>query len=108
MTTLPDSAQRALSVLSETLREGFGEAVTAFLFGSYARGEADETSDLDVLLIVRPELRQEVRRKAAEIVSTLLCEGAPHVSFIIVDVSRWQQPTPFIEEVKRDAVALPA
>ena len=106
MNTAAPSAQAALTTLARALEERFGEDVQAYVFGSYARGEAAEGSDLDVLLVVPPELRRAVRQRAAEVVSSLQIAGAPPVSFMLIDPDRWQQPTPFVREAKRDAVAL--
>jgi len=36
--------------------EGRSEIVAAYLFGSHARGEADNRSDVDVALLLRPDL----------------------------------------------------
>ncbi len=45
--------ERALGLLAERLRARFGERLRELrVFGSYARGEANEDSDLDVLVLV--------------------------------------------------------
>lgn len=106
MTALPADAQGALEILARALTERFGKSVQAYVFGSYARHEATEGSDLDVLLVVPPSLRQAVRQRAAEVVSSLQIGGAPPISFVLIDPERWQQPSPFIREVQRDAVPL--
>jgi len=105
--TLPEGTRRALETFSTTLKSHFGEGLTQLLlFGSHARGGTDETSDLDVLVVVQPGLRHEARKAAAEVVSRLLCEGGLYISVVVIDRDRWQHPSPFTEEVKRDAVAL--
>lgn len=50
---LPPSLELALSEYAERLRRLFGERLLELrLFGSYARGEAHEDSDVDVLVLV--------------------------------------------------------
>src|SRR5437867_10525860 len=51
--------QAAISRAVELLREA-APGSTIIVFGSYARGEADEGSDLD-LLVIEPELKDEER-----------------------------------------------
>ena len=106
MKVLSDSTKRALSVFSEVLGESFSAQAKVYLFGSQARGDAKSTSDVDLLLVTQPEIRRLVRLKAAEVVSELLCEGLPYISFMVIDTNHWRQPTPFVSEIKRDAVAL--
>ncbi len=106
MTALPAHTREALEVLARALGERFGESVQAYVFGSYARHEATAGSDLDVLLVAPPALRQAVRQRAAAVVSSLQIGGAPPISFVLIDPERWQQPSPFIREVQRDAVPL--
>ncbi len=89
----------------KSLRVRFPDTAT-LLYGSEAREEANVESDLDVLLVVQPEVRRAVSEEAARIVSHLTSAGAPYISVITVDQERWQLPTPFNSQVKRDAVAL--
>jgi hypothetical protein len=43
--------------------EGRDEVVVAYLFGSHARGEADARSDVDIALLLRPDLPDVFRLK---------------------------------------------
>ena len=58
---------RALRELRDWLRERFGERFLEMkLFGSRARGEGDEDSDLDVLVVVSDLLHNEGREIAQQ------------------------------------------
>lgn len=101
------STDLALKRFKNTLEEHFGAGIEAvFLYGSRARGNAATDSDVDVLVITRRELCRTVRQVSAEIVSKLVCEGAPYISVFVMDAERWQWQTPFNENVRKDAVAL--
>lgn len=51
---LKPNERAALAELRDGLRELLGERLVKFvLFGSKARGESDEESDIDVLLVIR-------------------------------------------------------
>ncbi len=57
---LKPSERAALAELRDALREKFGERLVRFvLFGSKARGESDEESDVDVLLVIRDFDKEE-------------------------------------------------
>lgn len=64
----------------------YGEKVQEIiLFGSYARNEADDESDIDVMILLNIP-REEIpylRRKAAQIAGELLCEHGLVVSPIL-------------------------
>ncbi|HET9960654.1 MAG TPA: nucleotidyltransferase domain-containing protein, partial [Polyangiaceae bacterium] len=50
---IPPGLRLALNEYSERLRGKFGERLVELkLFGSYARGEAHEDSDVDVLVVI--------------------------------------------------------
>ncbi len=101
------STDLALESFKGALLARFGAGVEAvFLYGSRARGDAAADSDADVLVVTRTELRRAVRKVSAEIVSNLVCEGAPYISVVVMDGERWGWNTPFTENVRRDAIAL--
>ena len=79
--------------------------VGIYLYGSKARGDARADSDVDVLVIVKGAKRP-VQETVAEVVSSLVCSGAPYLSVLVQDSERWSWDTPFTKSVRRDAVAL--
>jgi len=51
---LPEPAKSCLYAIINSLRESFGDNfTTAIVFGSYARGDADASSDLDLLVVLK-------------------------------------------------------
>ena len=49
-----DNLNRLLSEVARHARQCFGDSLEAvILYGSYARGEADRESDVDIMLLVR-------------------------------------------------------
>jgi uncharacterized protein len=64
---LPHALRLALSEYAERLRGVFGERVVELrLFGSYARGEAHEDSDVDVLVVIDGLTDLEIGMAAGE------------------------------------------
>ena len=78
-----------------------------WLFGSYARGEQDEDSDVDVLVVL-PEIVHygtEVERTSA-LASDLCLAHGPSVSLVFVPEHEWVQlDSPFLRSVRTEAVA---
>ena len=79
------------------------------LFGSKARGEAREGSDLDVLVIVSSE-DWHLSDRVYEIVTDLLLESGVCISPKIISKKQYddllREDSPFIRNVIRDAVAV--
>lgn len=63
-----------------------------YIFGSYARGEADEESDLDILIVLTDYRRygEEIER-TGEIISELSLKYGVSISRKIVSEKRWIQ-----------------
>jgi predicted nucleotidyltransferase len=102
--------QQALDAFKTTLRALFGDDLLSLrLFGSRARGEGSEESDLDVLVVVRKRDRAICRRiveAALEIDLTHDTNLAPTVlSADEIEASR-QCRTPFYGNVEKESIAL--
>ena len=57
----PESLAEILSSVCEGVHSVFGDKLeNVILFGSYARGEADEQSDIDIMVLVKDIPRDEL------------------------------------------------
>jgi len=77
-----------------------------YLYGSYARGEQDAESDVDVLIVL-----QQVDQYGAEVdrtgrlVSTLSLKHGVSISRVLVSERDWlNQVTPFLENAREEAI----
>jgi predicted nucleotidyltransferase len=67
----PPAVEGALQRFGDALRSEFGARLVDFvLFGSYARGDAHEDSDVDVLVAIE-ELTQDEWRRVLDLAYTL-------------------------------------
>lgn len=105
--TLPDGF---LAELHRRLAAHYGDRlVRAVLFGSHARGEATEGSDVDVLVVLRGEVDSWAEGEPlSEIEVDLMFEYGPVLSIVVVDEEIWQRGWAFIRNVQEDGVALAA
>jgi len=97
----------ALEGLSHGLRERFSSAIHGiYLYGSKARGDFRPESDIDVLVIADQDLRDDVGWAASLIASEVITEGGPYLSVFVSTPQHWALDTPFLLNVRKDAVAL--
>jgi predicted nucleotidyltransferase len=76
--TIPVALRPALETYAARLRVIFGDRLRELrLFGSYARGEADEDSDVDVLVLVDGLRDVEIGTVAAEAAYVVIDTGLP-------------------------------
>lgn len=95
---------------ARALRERFGESVSAVrLFGSFARGEAHEESDVDVAVVLEHadwRTRCEVIDLATDIGLAVDICISPAI-FDRATFERWrQQERPLVMDIERDGVPL--
>ena len=65
---IPENKRRALESFVRILKERYGDRIhKIILFGSTARGEAEEESDIDVLIIADGVTQKEVSKIAFQI-----------------------------------------
>ena len=79
-----------------------------YLYGSYARGEEDDESDLDILVVLEQfdHYAAEVDR-TGELASELSLKYRMTVSQVFVRESEWLNgDTPFLSNVREEAISL--
>ncbi|GAB6283708.1 MAG: nucleotidyltransferase domain-containing protein [Ignavibacterium sp.] len=101
---------RLLPEIEKCIRDSFGEKVKKIiLFGSYARGDFDEESDVDILVIVNDENLNYYKKKRTEIISDYLNKEEIFLSIIIEKsslVERYKNDSPFLINVNKEGKVL--
>jgi predicted nucleotidyltransferase len=112
MPSLDARRQAAITDFAGRLRAALGQALVDLrLFGSVARGDAHPESDIDILVVVRPD--DERTRLEREVVDIAFDVNLQHDVYIsprvltpgILAHRVWGQ-TPFLKAVRRESVAL--
>lgn len=108
--TKNEKLNRLLSEIEKRIRSSFGEKVQKIiLFGSYARGDYDEESDVDILVIVDDENLNYYKKKRIEIISDYLNKEEIFLSIIIEKASiveRYKNYSPFLINVDNEGKVL--
>lgn len=103
----PRSIDNLLSELRAELEAIYGPRLRGlYLFGSYARNEADSESDVDVLIVLDDYSRYgaEVDR-VSDAVSRLSLEHGVTVAAVFVRESRWRSgDSPFLRNARAEAL----
>ncbi len=99
--------QLLLAELKRGLEALYGEHLKGvYLFGSHARGEADDESDVDVLVVLDAfdHYVAEVDRTGA-LGSQLSLKYVASISTVFIRASDWaRRYTPFLANVREDAI----
>ncbi|MBA2692360.1 MAG: nucleotidyltransferase domain-containing protein [Rubrobacter sp.] len=106
---LPEDLAELLERLAEGLRGLYGERYRGLvLYGSYARGDADEGSDVDLLLLLEGKVDSAEEITAAESVKWLPALYAGYaVSIIPVSAKDYQNPRePVLMNAHREGMLL--
>ena len=103
-----ESPQQLMTELKAGLVQLYGPRLHVLcLFGSYARGEADAESDVDVLIVLDDFARYgaEVDR-TSELVGSLSLKHGVSISTVFVRRADWvHADTPFLANVRKEAIA---
>lgn len=98
--------ERILKEIKRYLKEKYGEKIKkVILYGSYARGDATEDSDVDVMIVISDDLdNSEVLNYLIPLLSKFMDLGEVVVP-IIVDEKTWMDyPLDFLYNVRREGV----
>lgn len=104
---MPADIQRLLSELKEGLTELYGQRLKAvYLFGSYARGDYNENSDLDVMIVLSDyESYGEEIDRSGELISQLSLSYGISISRVIMKEIQWQRSdTPLLRNIRAEGV----
>jgi predicted nucleotidyltransferase len=107
--TLPTHVTAAVSEYAAALRNRFGEELLMVrVFGSYARGEADEESDVDVAVVLD---RVDWARQA-EVIDLATDAGLPRelrLSPALFDRATWElwreQERALVVDIEREGIS---
>ena len=109
MKPLDDMAQAILNDLRQRLTEMYGQRFDRLiLFGSQARGDADEGSDVDVLVVLHGSVRPEEEiRRTGHLVAELSLANDLVISCSFISSQRFMtEKSPFLLNVRREGIPL--
>ena len=90
--TMQEPVKLSAKLISQALTAHFAgreEVVAVYLFGSQARGEADHLSDVDVALLLRPDLSRETLWRLELRLDVEVCDalGSDDVDVIVLNIA---------------------
>ncbi len=101
--------KRLVDQVKAFLHERYGAGIKrVILYGSHARGEATEDSDVDVLVLTDPSLvPSEVRKSLSDLLFDMLMDERELVSVIVIPEDFFEDHNlPFMLNVRQEGVAV--
>jgi predicted nucleotidyltransferase len=106
---LSPNEQIALEEIKKRLKKEF-PIEEMKIFGSVARGEATEESDLDLLIITSQPVSHRDKHVMTDIIFEVNLFLGSNISLLVVDKKKWEKGLwsmlPLYQEVARDGVPL--
>ncbi len=101
--------QEALEKLVVAIKNQW-ERTKVKVFGSKVRGNFDEESDLDILILLPFEVSNEIRRSIINIIFEINLQFNTNISGLIMSEKEWQSKMlsilPIHEEIEKEGVEL--
>ena len=96
--------------MCKKLVEIYGESLNRIvLYGSYARGEENEQSDVDIALVLKNKEKQTVHDTMTDIVVDYELENNIVLSVITIDqenYQKWKKVLPFYQNIDKEGIVL--
>jgi predicted nucleotidyltransferase len=107
--SLPPHIYQALRAAQERITKEFA-VDRMVLFGSMARGTADEESDVDLLIILRDPPDHQLRNRISSMLLAINLEYDTNLSGLVVDQKAWDEGMLSVllihAEVEREGIQL--
>ena len=101
--------EQALTELLHRLYDQF-HVVSVILYGSVARGEADEESDIDLLILTAKPLSRPARHDITDVVFDVNLRYGTNCSTLVLDQHAWESGAiavlPLKEAILEDGIPL--
>jgi predicted nucleotidyltransferase len=104
---MSETIRQLLTDLKARLAALYGPRLCGlYLFGSYARGEADEESDADVLIVLdHVERYSDEIERTSELISALSLSHGVSISRVFASEAKWRDDrTAFFVNVREEAI----
>jgi predicted nucleotidyltransferase len=105
---MPINIQNLLAELKAQLTQLYGKRLKGvYLFGSYARGDYNESSDVDVMIVLDDyqSYWQELVR-SGDVVSDLSLKYGLSISRVVMKQRQWKEAdTPLLRNIRIEGVA---
>ena len=106
-TLLDAKLQNILSKCTSNVRQ-YDSNARVILYGSQARGQATEYSDIDLLLLLSSDLATELKNQIHDSLYDISLENDIVISMIIKTESNWEQPisqaTPLYQSIQSEGI----
>jgi predicted nucleotidyltransferase len=108
-TILSSVQSKALREIKVRVMENF-DVVDFLLYGSAVRGEAEDESDLDLMVVISEPVSRSKRHEITDIVFDVNLEFGTNFSTLVIDRKSWDSGLisvlPLREEIMREGVRL--
>jgi len=104
---MPDAIGQLLIELKARLREIYGPRLEGlYLYGSYARGDQEPGSDVDIIILLDRIGRYGVEiDRTGELISNLSLKFGLSISRLFVSKNDWKyRDTPFLANAREEAI----